>query len=109
MRSSSIVAFAVTFLALSALADKSPMFVGVSLASREKPWSVTGTVTQWEAGESIAVGSYQNPRGFPLALRPKTVYEGDASTIKVGDRVTVWYRNVSERRMVVEKVHVLDR
>jgi hypothetical protein len=44
-----------------------------------------------------------------MTLRPHTVYEGDASTIKVGVRVTVWCRNVSERRMVVEKVRVLDR
>ena len=61
------------------------------------------------AGDIIAVGSDQNPRGFPLALRPNTVYEGDASNIKMGVRVTVWYRNVSERRLVVEKVRVLDR
>jgi hypothetical protein len=44
-----------------------------------------------------------------LALRRHTVYEGDASTIKVGVRVTVWYRNVGERRPVVEKVRMLDR
>ena len=49
------------------------------------------------------------PMDFPLALRLNTVYEGDASTIKVGVRGTVWYRNVSERRLVVEKVRVLDR
>ena len=39
-------------------------------------------------------------RASGLTLRPSTVYEGDASTIKVGVRVTVWCRNVSERRMV---------
>ena len=43
-----------------------------------------------------------------MASRLLTVYEGDANTIKVGTRVTVWYRNVSERRLVVEKVRVLD-
>jgi hypothetical protein len=37
------------------------------------------------------------------------VYEGDSSTIKPGVRVTVWYRNVGERRFVVEKVQVIDR
>jgi hypothetical protein len=37
------------------------------------------------------------------------VYVGDISTITPGVRVTVWYRNVSERRLVVEKVRVLDR
>jgi len=108
MRPASITAFVVAFLALSAVADKSAMFVGLSLVSPDRPQSVTGTITEWHAGESIAVGSEQNPRGFPLALRPSTVYEGDPSTINVGVRVTVWYRNVSERRPVVEKVRVLD-
>jgi hypothetical protein len=109
MRPASIIAFAVAFLALSVVADKSAMFVGLSLVSRDGPRTVTGTVMQWQAGESIAVGSGQNPAGFPLALRPDTVYEGDVSTIRLGARVTVWYRNVSERRLVVEKVRVLDR
>ena len=109
MRPASIVAFGVAFLALSAVADKSAMFVGLSLVSRDPPWSVTGTITDWHAGESIAVGSDQNPAGFPLALRPNTAYEGDPTTITLGARVTVWYRNVSERRLVVEKVRVLDR
>ena len=44
-----------------------------------------------------------------MALRAGTVYEGDASTLEIGARVTVWYRNVSERRLVVERVRVLDR
>jgi hypothetical protein len=109
MRPASIVAFVVVFLALSAVADKSAMFVGLSLVSRDRPWSVTGFITDWHAGESIAVGGDHYPPGLAMALRPSTVYEGDASTIKVGVRVTVWYRNVSERRMVVEKVRVLDR
>jgi len=109
MRPANIMAFVGAFVALSAVADKSAMFVGLSLVSRDRPSSVTGSITHWRAGESIAVGSHQNPKGFPLALRPHTVYEGDTSTINVGVRVTVWYRNVSERRMVVEKVRVLDR
>ena len=71
--------------------------------------SVTGTVTEWQAGEAIAVGSAQNPRGFAVSLRHNTVYQGDISTIKPGVRVTIWYRNVSERRLVVEKLRVLDR
>ena len=44
-----------------------------------------------------------------MTLRPNTRYEGDAGTIKLGVRVTVWYRNVSERRPIVEKVRVLVR
>ena len=110
MRPASIMAFVVAFIALSVVADKSAMFVGLSLPSRDRPRSVvTGTVTEWHAGEAIAVGSDQNPKGFAMALRHTTVYEGDISTIKPGVRVTVWYRNVSERRPVVEKVRVLDR
>ena len=108
MHPKSVMAFVVAFLALSAVADKSAMFAGLSLVSRDTPWSVTGTITDWHAGDTIAVGSDQNLRGFPLALRANTVYEGDPSTIKMGVRVTVWYRNVSERRLVVEKVRVLD-
>ena len=109
MRPASMMAFVVAFLALSAVADNGAMFVGLSVPSRDTPWSVTGTVTEWRAGESIAVGRRQNPKGFALALRHDTVYEGDISTIKPGVRVTVWYRNVGERRLVVKKVQVLDR
>ena len=109
MRPAAIMTFVVAFLAFSVVADKSAMFVGLSLPSRDRPRSVTGTVTEWHAGEAIAVGTDHNPKGFEMALRHNTVYEGDISTIKPGVRVTVWYRNVSERRLVVEKVRVLDR
>jgi hypothetical protein len=109
MRPASMMAFVVAFLALSAVADKGAMFVGLSVPSRDTPWSVTGTVTEWRAGESIAVGRRQNPKGFAMTLRHDTVYEGDVHTIKPGVRVTVWYRNVGERRLVVKKVQVLDR
>ena len=102
------MAFVVAFLALSAVADKGAMFVGLSLVSPDMPGSVTGTITEWHAGASIAVRRDRYSPGLPMTLRPTTRYEGDADTIKVGDRVTVWYRNVSERRFVVEKVRVLD-
>jgi hypothetical protein len=36
------------------------------------------------------------------------VFEGDAHAIQSGVRVAVWYRNVGERRMVVDRVRVLD-
>lgn len=107
MRPAFIVTLVVAFMGLSLVADKSAMFVGLSL-HRDRPRSVTGTVTEWRAGESIAVGSNQNPKGFAMALRPKTVYEGDISTLKSGVLVTVWYRNVGERRLVAEKVRLLD-
>ena len=108
MRPASIAAFAVAFVGLSSVADKSAMFVGLSLPGRDIPRSVTGTVIEWNAGESISVGREQNPRGFPIALRRNTAYEGDIRAIRSGVRVTVWYRNVGERRMVAERVRVLD-
>ena len=109
MRPASIMAFVVAFIALSVVADKGAMFVGVSLPSRDSPRSVTGTVTEWQAGEAIAIGSSRTHMGLAMTLRHNTVYEGDISAIKPGVRVTIWYRNVSERRFVVEKVRVLDR
>ena len=107
MRPVSIMALVVAFLGLSLVADKSAMFVGLSLQP-DRPRSVTGTVTEWRVGESIAVANDQNPRGFGMSLRRSTVYEGDIRTIKSGVRVTVWYRNVGERRLVAEKVRVLN-
>ena len=111
MRPASIIAFVVAFLALSSVADRSALFAGLSFVSRDRPWSVTGTIAEWRAGESIAVHPDHYPPSLPrppMTLRPNTVYEGDPSAIKVGVRVTVWYRNVSERRPVVEKVRLLD-
>jgi hypothetical protein len=105
MRPASIVAFAVAFFALSSVADKSAMFSGLSLR-RETPRTVTGTVVEWNAGDSISVGRDHYPRSLPIALRHNTTYEGD---IRSGVRVTVWYKNVGERRLVAEKVRVLDR
>ena len=70
MRPASIMAFGVALIVLSVVADKSAMFVGLSLPSRDRPRSVTGSVTEWHAGEAIAVGSDQNPKGFAMALRP---------------------------------------
>ena len=85
------------------------MFVGLSFVKQDRPPSVTGTIIEWRAGESIAVGRPGYSRPFTMALRASTVYEGDASTLEIGARVTVWYRNVSERRLVAQRVRVLDR
>jgi hypothetical protein len=98
----------VAFVSLSLVADKSAMFVGLSFVPDKKEHVVTGTVVEWRAGELIAVGNGQNPVGFAMTLRHNTVYEGDMNSIKSGVRVSVWFRNVSERRLVVEKVRVLD-
>ena len=101
------MAFAVAFVGLSLVADNSAMFVGLSLG-RERPHIVTDTVTKWRAGESIAVGDTQNPIGFEMRLRHNTVFEGDPHAIESGIRVAVWYRNVGERRLVVDRVRVLE-
>lgn len=54
-----------------------------------------------------ALGNEQtDPWGLEFRFRAPTVYEGDIDTIKSGDRVTIWYRNVSERRPVADKVRV---
>jgi hypothetical protein len=68
----------------------------------------TGTIAQWRQDESITVTNDQNPKGFELGLGRTTVYEGEVGTMKSGARVTVWYRNVGERRLVVDRVRVLD-
>ena len=87
-------------------------FVGLSLAADKSAGGrsvVTGTVIEWRAGESIRVaGASTDPRGFEIALRRNTAYEGDTRSMKSGVRVTVWYRNVGERRLVADKVRVLD-
>jgi hypothetical protein len=45
---------------------------------------------------------------LPVALRETTAYEGDPAAIKPGIRVTVWYRSVGERRLLADKVRMLD-
>jgi hypothetical protein len=107
MRRASLLAFAVAFVGVSLVADKSAMFVGLSFR-RDRPRVVTGTVVKWRAGESIAVGNAQNPIGFEMSLRHNTVFEGHTQRIQPGSRVTVWFRNVGERRLVVERVRVLE-
>jgi hypothetical protein len=43
-----------------------------------------------------------------MSLRHNTVFEGHTQRIQPGSRVTVWFRNVGERRLVVERVRVLE-
>ena len=109
MRSAFVLALAITFVGLSFVADNGPMFVGLSFVADKKPGFVTVTVTEWRAGEFIRVANDQtDDAGFRMGLRPDTVYEGDtADAIAPGARVTVWYRNVSERRLMAYKVRVL--
>jgi hypothetical protein len=93
-----LTALIVAFVVLSALAYKgAPQRVG------------TGTVSEFEAGEWIAVANEQtDPKGFRITLRETTTYEGNPATLKTGVRVTVWWRSVGERRFVADKVRVLQ-
>jgi hypothetical protein len=88
----------VAFIVLSVLADRSaPQRI------------VTGTIREFEAGEWLSVATYKtDPKGFPIALRETTAYEGSPTAIKTGARVTIWYRSVGERRFVADKVRVLS-
>jgi hypothetical protein len=65
----------------------------------------TGTVAEVHAGEWMLVAN--EGMRLPVALRETTAYEGNPAAIKTGLRVTVWYRNVAERRPVADKVRIL--
>jgi hypothetical protein len=69
--------------------------------------TVTGTV-QWRSDKFIHIARQPPDPGFEISLRPNTVYDGDIDSLKSGARVTVWYRNVAERRLVAERVRMLD-
>jgi hypothetical protein len=68
--------------------------------------SMTGSVAEWRAGQSISVVNEQtDPGGVQFALRD-TSYQGNARTIKPGVPVTVWYRFVGERRPIAVRLRV---
>ena len=78
----------------------------LALADRHAPQHIlSGTIREFEAGEWLSVATQSNPKGFQIALRETTGYEG--SPVKPGVRVTIWYRSVGERRFVAAKVRVL--
>ena len=66
---------------------------------------VTGTVVQFRVGESIAVIN-DGVEPHPIALR-ETSYEGRPGAIRLGSRVTIWYRFVGESRPVADRIRVL--
>jgi|SoiMethySBSTD1v2_1073268.scaffolds.fasta_scaffold01311_19 hypothetical protein len=69
---------------------------------------LTGTVGKYVTGQLISIGNETtDPRGVQLTLRETTAFEGDPALIKPGIRVTVWYRGVAERRLLVDRVRVL--
>ena len=66
---------------------------------------VTGIVAEVHAGEWFFVAN-EGTR-LPVAVTRKTAFEGNASAIRPGSRVTVWYRGVGERRPVADRVRLL--
>lgn len=86
----------------------------ISGAGPDRPRSVTGTITEFRLGDWLAVRNEQF-MPLPMALRDNTQYESedshaivDPATIEPGTHATVWYRNVGERRPVVDRVRVIE-
>ena len=107
MRSGFVLSLAVTFVGMSLVADKGALFVGVHFLP-EKPRGFTGIITEFRPNAIIRVANQHNEAGLLLALRRDTVYDGHPGTLKPGVRVTVWLRNIGERRLAAERVRVLD-
>jgi hypothetical protein len=99
------------FLTLSALADRIGLDALVALwgiGDISPQRSVTGTVTEFHAGEWLSVANgATDARGFRINLRARTTYEGIRAPILPGARVTIWYRNIGERHLVLDRVRVL--
>ena len=69
---------------------------------------VMGDVVEWQAGELISVANEQtDQRGVRIDVRSSD-YDGDRRAIRIGARVTVWYRHVGEGYPVAATVRVLD-
>jgi hypothetical protein len=80
----------------------------------DQPNVITGMILEFHAGNWLSISSEQ-VEPFPMALGGATKYEDhkshpltELSSIRSGMRATVWYRNVGERRLVVDKVRVLE-
>jgi hypothetical protein len=72
--------------------------------------TTTGTVIQFEPGEWITVANEQtDPKGFQIALRETTAYDGNTAALQTGVHVTVWWKSVGERRFVADRVLVLSQ
>ena len=86
----------VAFMALSAAFDRQRSSTRVAI----------GTVAEVHAGDWLLVTN--NSMRLPVGLHETTVYDGNPAGIRSGTRVAVWYRNVAERRLAVDKVRLLD-
>ena len=77
-----------------------------SVSDVTKPRAITGTVRDWQRGHSISVARGPNdPVGITFSLR-NAVYDDDPGTIRLGSRVTVWYKMVGESRLLASTVCV---
>jgi hypothetical protein len=65
-----------------------------------------GTVAEVHPGDWMLVTN--DGMRLPVALHRTTAYDGDPAALITGARVTVWYRNVAERRMVANRVRILN-
>jgi hypothetical protein len=86
------------------------LLISIAVDRRASPQVVTGIDIDGRDGEWISVANDRtDPQGFQIALRQRTVYVGamPVDGFKYGDRVTVWYRSVAERRFVADKVRVV--
>ncbi|HKE86532.1 MAG TPA: hypothetical protein VKB50_22410 [Vicinamibacterales bacterium] len=88
------------------------VFVAASILTgrrTSKQHVFTGTVREWNPGESITIAGEQTDSfgslGFIVRLPRNTRYEG-ADMIGVGSHVTIWYRGVGESHAVADKVRV---
>jgi hypothetical protein len=90
-----VTAIVVAFVGLSLVTDRS---------SREQR-TFSGNILRWRVGEYITVSQASTDlRGFTIGLHRNTVIDGN---LESGARVTVWYRNVAERRLMADRVRVL--
>jgi hypothetical protein len=87
-------ALIVTFVALSAFTDR---------VYRDR--MATGTVAELHPGEWMLVTN--SGMRLPVSLRQTTILEGDGRRLTAGARVTVWYRNIAERRLVASKIRIV--
>jgi hypothetical protein len=85
----------VAIVGLSALADRGAGSQRIA----------TGTVADVHEGEWMLVTN--DGMSLPVNLGETTAYDSNPAALKIGVRVTVWYRNVGERRLVADKVRVL--
>jgi hypothetical protein len=73
---------------------------------------VTGTVVEFESPDAFVIAN--DVMRVSVALTKKTIYESDPrravgrADIKLGTRLTVWYRSAFDRHRPADKVRILS-